>query len=86
MIVVKLLIVFCNTDSRVENWFLMSSPFPALFIVMVYFTAVRFGPILMKERQPFKLKWLLIAYNFGVTILNGWMAFEVKTFNYLIFF
>jgi len=68
---------FPNADPRVKNWFLMSSPFPTLLIVMLYFIAVRLGPNLMKDRPAFKLKWLLIAYNFGVTILNGWMAFEV---------
>lgn len=56
----------------------MNSPFPTVFIVSAYLMLVKYGPSIMKDRKPFKLKWCLIIYNFYVTYLNGWMAVEVS--------
>lgn len=55
----------------------MRSPNPTLLVISIYFMAVKFGPNYMKDKQPVKLKPILILYNLGITIFNGWMAFEV---------
>lgn len=43
----------------------MSSPFPTLAICLSYVLVVKvIGPKLMKDREPFDLRKLMIAYNF----------------------
>ena len=32
----------------------------------------------MKTRKAFELRLPLVVYNFGITALNAWMAFEVS--------
>ncbi|RWS17659.1 elongation of very long chain fatty acids protein 4-like protein, partial [Dinothrombium tinctorium] len=64
-------------DPRVENWLLMSSPFPTLVFLALYLAMIKYGPIYMSKRKAFKLKWLLVVYNFGITMLNAWIAFEL---------
>ena len=67
-----------STDPRNESWPLMSSPIPTLVILVIYLSFVKYGPIWMKKRKPYDLRFLLVVYNFAVTGLNGWMAFEVR--------
>lgn len=64
-------------DPRLKNWFLMTSPQPTLVLIATYFLFVKFGPIYMRDREPVKLKWILVFYNLVITLFNGWMAFEV---------
>ncbi len=56
----------------------MGSPQPTILIISAYITAVKFGPNYMKNKEPVKLRWILILYNLGITLFNGWMAFEVN--------
>lgn len=72
--------VWCNSfgDPRTESWPLMASPFPTLIILGIYLSIVKYGPIYMKTRKAFELRLPLVVYNFGITALNAWMAFEVS--------
>ncbi|XP_011301940.1 elongation of very long chain fatty acids protein AAEL008004 [Fopius arisanus] len=66
-----------NADSRTTNWFLMSSPFPTLFICLSYVYIVKvIGPKLMENRKPFQLKNVLIAYNLIQVIFSTWLFYE----------
>ncbi|RWS24417.1 elongation of very long chain fatty acids protein 4-like protein [Leptotrombidium deliense] len=69
---------FIRTDPRAKQWLLMGSPLPILTILAVYLTMVKYGPVYMHSRKSIQLKWPLVFYNFGVTLLNGWMAIEVR--------
>ncbi|KAG8011938.1 Elongation of very long chain fatty acids protein 7 [Nibea albiflora] len=66
-----------NADSRTENWFLMSSPFPQTIIIAAYiYFVTSLGPRLMESRKGFDLKGVLIVYNFGVVALSLYMCYE----------
>ena len=56
----------------------MSTPWPTLGLVFLYVMLVTIGPKIMKNREPFGLKWILVVYNFGVVILSVYMLCEVR--------
>ncbi|XP_076642608.1 very long chain fatty acid elongase AAEL008004 isoform X3 [Halictus rubicundus] len=66
-----------NADQRTTNWFMMSSPFPTLFICLsyVYFVKV-VGPKFMENRKPFQLKNALIVYNMFQMVFSAWLFYE----------
>ncbi|CAK1603819.1 unnamed protein product [Parnassius mnemosyne] len=48
----------------VDEWFLMKSPVPLLFLSITYLLFVlKLGPKVMKLRQPFQLRRVIIVYN-----------------------
>lgn len=70
---------FVLLDPRVNDWFLMSSPFPTLFICLTYAYCVKvLGPKLMENRKPFDLKYVLIVYNLAQVIFSTWLFYEVS--------
>lgn len=72
------------SDERVESWPLMSSPLPVLAIFALYLVMANYGPNLMKSRKPMQLRWLLIAYNLYVSLLNLWIAVELCYCSYML--
>jgi len=66
-----------SRDPRVDNWFLMSSIWPTLYIsaFYVYFVKV-LGPGLMKEREAMSLRKAMIVYNAIQTLFSAWMFKE----------
>ncbi|KAJ8667636.1 hypothetical protein QAD02_009299, partial [Eretmocerus hayati] len=71
-------ILDANADKRTTNWFLMSSPFPTLFICLSYVYLVKvLGPRLMENRKPFQLKNVLIVYNLLQVIFSAWLFYEI---------
>ncbi len=68
-----------DSDTRVDGWFLMSSPFPTLAIVATYIYFVKsLGPRLMKDRQPFELKKAIIIYNIIQVTWSIYMVYKVR--------
>ncbi|CAH2260862.1 jg21190 [Pararge aegeria aegeria] len=66
-----------QSDPRIKDWFLMSSPFPTLAICLTYvFTVKILGPKLMEDRKPFELKRVLIWYNLFQVIFSCWLFNE----------
>lgn len=65
-----------QTDERSRSWPLVDSPMIPLVSIAAYLGVVRYGPYLMKDRQPFKLQWLLVLYNFSLVLLSAYMMFE----------
>jgi elongation of very long chain fatty acids protein 4 len=55
----------------------MGSPFPTVAIFATYLLITKYGPRYMATREPFKFKYTLVFYNMFITLLNGWMAFEL---------
>ncbi len=64
----------------------MSSPIPSALICLGYFVVVCMGPRLMANRSAFKIRELLIIYNFAMVALSGYLFYEVnrlKTIHFL---
>merc|ERR1711944_379127 len=64
-------------DPRVDNWLGMASIWPTVIIctAYVYFVKV-LGPRLMKDREPYELKNILLVYNFSQVLFSFWMFME----------
>nr|QCF41171.1 Elovl4_a [Sinonovacula constricta] len=59
------------SDKRVENWFLMQGYTPTLVITAFYVLLVTvIGPKFMANREPYKLKWPIVIYNFVCIAIN----------------
>jgi len=57
---------------------MVDSPVPTVVYTVVYFIIVVLGPRCMKHRTPFKLTTVLIPYNVLMTLLNLYIAVEVR--------
>lgn len=66
-----------QSDPRVNDWAMMSSPFPTLGICLSYvvFSKV-LGPKLMENRKPLDLRGVLIMYNLIQTLFSLWIFCE----------
>ena len=61
----------------VYRWPMVTSPTPVLISCLTYIVLVKFvGPVYMKEREPFRVKSLIIAYNFTMIGVNLWLFKE----------
>uniref|UniRef100_A0A1B0G677 Elongation of very long chain fatty acids protein n=1 Tax=Glossina morsitans morsitans TaxID=37546 RepID=A0A1B0G677_GLOMM len=71
----ELVALICTSkDSRVHDWFFMSSPVKLMILIVVYILiAVRIGPSLMKNRAPYDLKYTLTVYNIFQMIYNSYL-------------
>lgn len=64
----------------VYRWTLVSSPRPTILICVIFIIVAKFlGPILMSQRPPFKIKPLIIAYNFTMVIVNMYIFYTYWT-------
>lgn len=60
-----------QSDPRVADWFLIPSPFPTFLTAFAYIIfSWKLGPYLMKDKEPFQLKYPLIIYNMLMMYLN----------------
>ncbi|XP_047344669.1 elongation of very long chain fatty acids protein AAEL008004-like isoform X2 [Vespa velutina] len=66
-----------KSDPRVNDWVMMSSPFPTMAICLfyAYFSKV-IGPKLMENKKPFNLRRILIVYNLVQTLFSTWIFYE----------
>lgn len=65
-------------DERADDYFLMGSPITVLSILGLYYYFVTvFGPKFMKNRDPYKLDKILIAYNAFQIIANALILSQV---------
>ncbi|XP_022911967.1 very long chain fatty acid elongase 4-like [Onthophagus taurus] len=67
------------SDSRTRGWLFVDSPVPTLAYTLLYLFIVWLGPKLMKNREPFKLTWLLIPYNLAMALLNAYISIQLFT-------
>lgn len=72
-----------NGDPRVENWFLIDSPFPTFALCASYLAVCFVGPRVMATREPFQLKSIIIIYNLLMVALSAYMFYEffITTYN-----
>ena len=56
----------------------MSSPIPTALICIGYLVVVAIGPKFMANRPAFKIRDVLVTYNFAMVILSGYLFYEVN--------
>jgi len=67
------------SDPRVSDWPLMDSPVPTVLIVLLYlYIVVIFGPRMMANRKPYKLRGVLLVYNAFQVVFSLGMLYEVR--------
>ena len=59
---------------RVDDWLLMSSPWPTLALCLLYYYIIRVaGPRFMKDREPLNIQNLVVVYNLFQTLFSIWI-------------
>ncbi|XP_042231586.1 elongation of very long chain fatty acids protein AAEL008004-like isoform X2 [Homarus americanus] len=67
-----------HRDPRVDGWLLMDSPWPTLLVCLGYVLIVKvIGPQYMKNRPPFQLRNILVAYNAFQVVFSIWIFYEI---------
>lgn len=65
-------------DKEVDSWMFMSTPWPVLTILTVYLLfVIKLGPNMMKNREPFNIKRIMMIYNLVQTLYNIFIISEV---------
>lgn len=65
-----------QADPRVADWPLMSGPLPTMVICLCYVLTVKvIGPRFMKNRQPFDMRYAMIAYNFLMVLVSSTIVY-----------
>jgi len=68
-------------DPRVDDWFLMSSPWPTAAMCVLYYYVIRVaGPRFMKDREPYDTKRIQIMYNLIQTLLSLWIWLKTASY------
>ena len=66
---------------RVDDWMLMSSPWPTVILCLFYYYMVRFaGPSFMKGRPAYDVQKLMFLYNFLQTLFSLWIFSRLSKF------
>lgn len=70
---------FIIADDHMKEYPLVSSPIPVILIIVFYnYFISHLGPQLMKNRAPFQLKKLMIAYNAIQVMTNAYIIIVVS--------
>ncbi|XP_012942167.1 elongation of very long chain fatty acids protein 7 [Aplysia californica] len=70
-------------DPRTEDWLFISTPLPAITMMLTYILVSLIGPHVMKDRKPLNLGHLLTAYNFLLVGMSSYMTYEFFMSAYL---
>lgn len=65
-----------KADGRVQDWFLMSSPWPSIAICLAYVMLVRKSQSWMAHREAFDVRNVMLVYNAAMVLLSGWLVLE----------
>ncbi|ELU05135.1 hypothetical protein CAPTEDRAFT_214636 [Capitella teleta] len=67
------------SDERVADWPLMQSYTPTLLLSAAYLIIIWLGINFMQNREPLKLRWILMLYNASLVLLNFHIFYELLT-------
>lgn len=68
-------------DRRMDEWPMMGSPLPTIFLCLSYVYIVKvWGPNYMKDRKPMELRGFLIVYNLLQVFLSTYIFVGVSVF------
>ncbi|KAH9388823.1 Elongation of very long chain fatty acids protein 7 [Tyrophagus putrescentiae] len=74
---------FKSGDPRVELWPLMASPMPTIGLCLAYVCLVKWaGPCLMKRRQPFNIRTVMVVYNFAMVLLSLYLFVKLGIYGW----
>jgi len=65
-------------DPRTIDGYWLRTPEPMMVAVVLYLVFVVVVPRLMENHPPMDLKPLIIAYNFILVAISGYMCIEVR--------
>ena len=69
------------SDPRTKDWPLVQSPWPTYISCFIYIVSSwKIGPYLMRNREPFQLKYVLVVYNTLLLYLNYHITKEVRPY------
>ena len=64
-------------DRRVDDWFLMSTPWPTIIISLIYWLiSLKLGPLFMQNKPAYELKKTLQIYNLSQVLLSAYIFYE----------
>lgn len=70
--------IFYFLDNNVDSWFLMHY-WPVFTIILAYLVFVlKIGPDMMKNREPYSLKKILLFYNLFQSGFNLFLLYNVS--------
>ena len=69
---------FFFSDPRIKDYVFVGNPIPPALTVLSYLVFLYVGPKWMKHREAFQLKWVMIVYNFGITLFTVFIFKEVR--------
>ena len=70
-------------EKTVFNWPLISSPIPTLTLCSMYVYFVKFlGPRLMKDKEAFRIKYLILIYNIATVLLNLYIFLSLGAYGW----
>ncbi|XP_033335529.1 stuck in traffic [Megalopta genalis] len=65
------------SDPRTREWFMIASPVPGVSLLIGYlYFCLSWGPRQMEHRKPYKLRNVLVVYNFLQVLLSCWLFYE----------
>uniref|UniRef100_W8BT37 Elongation of very long chain fatty acids protein n=1 Tax=Ceratitis capitata TaxID=7213 RepID=W8BT37_CERCA len=69
--------IFHERDPVAEQLPLYGSPIPIIVLTLIYLAIVLvLGPLFMRNRKPFNIKNVILAYNFAQIIANCWLCYQ----------
>ena len=75
--------VAATGDPRIASYPLMDSMYPQMLLCVAYVVIVYGGMRFMKTRPAVEIRSLMVAYNFGMVALNGFIVAELIRFAWL---
>ncbi|XP_077532410.1 very long chain fatty acid elongase 1-like [Haemaphysalis longicornis] len=76
--------LFGGGSPRVQHWPLMGSPLAVASIVAIYLCfSVHLGPAFMKNRRPFPIRPLVVAYNAAMVLISAFFFSTALKLTYL---
>jgi len=71
-------------DKRLDDWAMMSSPWPSVALSSAYVLAVTvIGPRFMRDRKPYDIKAVMQVYNVIQVILSAYIVYEASIAGWL---
>lgn len=62
--------ILLHSDPRVLEWPMMRNPLQVLLLLTGYlFLVLKWGPKFMEKRKAYDLKWIMIVYNIGESMI-----------------
>ena len=75
--------VAAAADPRIAIYPFMDSMYPQILLCVAYVIIVYGGMRFMKTRPAVEIRSMMVAYNFGMVALNGFIVSELVRFAWL---